>query len=65
MSKQIISNRNIPCTGLAKKLSPIIGLFLMLTISCEDFVDIDPPNNQLTGSIVFDDANDLGAVFLA
>ncbi|MGC1631279.1 MAG: RagB/SusD family nutrient uptake outer membrane protein [Gelidibacter sp.] len=61
MFKQIISNRNFQISGLVKKLFYLTGLFLLLTISCEDFVEIDPSNNQLTGSIVFDDAATVNA----
>jgi tetratricopeptide (TPR) repeat protein len=31
--------------------------------SCEDFVDIDPPNNQLIGTEVFEDATTVDAAF--
>lgn len=31
-------------------------LLCMVSISCENFVEIDAPNNQLTGSTVFNDA---------
>ena len=30
-------------------------LIVWALVSCEDFVDVDPPNNQLTGSLVFKD----------
>ncbi|MFI1770567.1 RagB/SusD family nutrient uptake outer membrane protein [Thalassobellus citreus] len=36
-------------------------LLLGLLTSCEDFVDIDPPNNQLTSVLVFEDAATVNA----
>ncbi|WP_422350823.1 RagB/SusD family nutrient uptake outer membrane protein [Flagellimonas sp.] len=50
--------------GLATWLCPILGLILILTTSCEDFVEIDPPNNQLTGSVVFEEATTVNAALV-
>lgn len=41
-------------------LSFLLPLLFALT-SCEDFVDIDPPNDQLTSTIVFQDAATVNA----
>lgn len=45
----------------------IAKLCLVLTtgnlVSCEDFVDIDPPTNQLTGSLVFEETASVEAAF--
>jgi hypothetical protein len=35
----------------------------LLVTSCEDFVEIDLPNNQLTGTVVFEDAATVNAAF--
>jgi starch-binding outer membrane protein, SusD/RagB family len=46
-----------------------IGVLIMLILmaflinSCEDFVEIDLPNNQLTGTVVFEDAATVNAAF--
>ena len=39
------------------KLCIVIALFvnIMSLSSCEDFVEVDPPNNQLTGEVIFED----------
>jgi starch-binding outer membrane protein, SusD/RagB family len=39
-------------------------LFGLLITSCEDFADIDPPNNQLTGEVVFEDARTIEATLI-
>lgn len=38
-------------------------LIALLCASCEDFVDIDPPNNQLIGAEVFEDVATVDASF--
>lgn len=37
------------------------GFLLFLANGCEKFVDINPPNNQLTGEVVFEDASTVNA----
>lgn len=64
MRKQITLNRNLLITGLTKRTSLIIGLFLILITSCENFVEIDPSNNQLTGYVVFEDATTVNAALI-
>lgn len=41
----------------------IVLLIILLCISCENFVEVEPPNNQLIGSVVFDDSNTVEAAF--
>lgn len=36
-------------------------ILLLMTMSCEDFVDVDPPNNQITGELVFEDSATVNA----
>lgn len=47
------------------RIGVLIKLFLIafLLTSCEDFVEIDLPNNQLTGTVVFEDAATVNAAF--
>ena len=47
------------------RIGVLIKLFLIafLLTSCEDFVEIDLPNNQLTGTVVFEDASTVNAAF--
>ena len=47
------------------RIGVLIKLFLvtLLVTSCEDFVEIDLPNNQLTGTVVFEDAATVNAAF--
>ncbi|WP_142784072.1 RagB/SusD family nutrient uptake outer membrane protein [Changchengzhania lutea] len=47
-------------TNPSRSLAFMLLLLVLLT-SCEDFVDIDPPNNQLTSAIVFEDAATVNA----
>ncbi|SFB80233.1 Starch-binding associating with outer membrane [Flagellimonas taeanensis] len=42
----------------------LMGLFAILVTSCDDFVEIDPPNDQLTGVVVFDDATTVNAALI-
>ena len=44
-----------------KGLMAIGSLSFLALQSCGDFVDIDPPNNQLTGTLVFQDAGTVDA----
>lgn len=44
----------------------VLGKLLLMTLtftSCEDYVDIDPPTNQLTGTVVFEDAATVDGAF--
>ena len=38
-------------------------ILIMIITSCEDFTEVDPPNNQLTGLVVFEDASTVDAAF--
>lgn len=42
----------------------LCGLCLSALYTCESFVDIDPPNNQLTGDIVFEDGSTVDAALV-
>ena len=44
----------------------VLGKLLLMALaftSCEDYVDIDPPTNQLTGTVVFEDPTTVDAAF--
>ncbi len=41
----------------------ILLLIALMFTSCEDFVDIEPPNNQLIGTEVFEDVTTVDAAF--
>lgn len=43
-------------------LGPVCILLILCT-SCEGFTDVEPPNNQLTGPVVFEDAATVEAAF--
>ncbi|MAU15925.1 MAG: RagB/SusD family nutrient uptake outer membrane protein [Muricauda sp.] len=36
---------------------------ILLTLSCEDYLEVDPPKNQLTGEVVFENAATVDAAF--
>lgn len=57
---KIISKTTAPKSLLWISLTIVISF---ITWSCEDFVEVDPPNNQLIGAEVFEDANTIDAAF--
>lgn len=48
---------------LPKRIFFLSLIVLMCMIACEDFVDIEPPTNQLTGQLVFEDPATVDAAF--
>lgn len=42
----------------------LLIIMLLISSSCEDFIEIDPPNDQLTGEIVFEDAATVNAALV-
>nr|WP_292964340.1 MULTISPECIES: RagB/SusD family nutrient uptake outer membrane protein [unclassified Allomuricauda] len=56
-----MNTRNI-LTWLPKHIVGLMGMIL-LTLSCEDYLEVDPPKNQLTGEVVFENAATVDAAF--
>ncbi|MGB2525724.1 RagB/SusD family nutrient uptake outer membrane protein [Flagellimonas sp. SN16] len=44
-------------------LRAFIGTVLLTLCSCEQYLEVDPPKNQLTGEVVFEDAATVDAAF--
>jgi len=53
----------IPLQFYRKRVLIKLFLIALLFISCEDFVEINLPNNQLAGKVVFEDAATVDAAF--
>ncbi|MEO2052009.1 MAG: RagB/SusD family nutrient uptake outer membrane protein [Allomuricauda sp.] len=55
-------NTRIIMNWLPKHIVGLTGLVL-LTLSCENYLEVDPPKNQLTGEVVFENAATVDAAF--
>ena len=53
-------------TSIVRGSLPVILALLVnvANLSCEDYVEINPPNNQLTGQVVFGDASTVNAAII-
>lgn len=48
---------------LRKQLPLQVFMFTLIFVSCEKFTEVDPPDHQLTGTVVFEDASTVDAAF--
>ncbi|MCK0131589.1 RagB/SusD family nutrient uptake outer membrane protein [Flavobacteriaceae bacterium F08102] len=65
--KNIINKKQLLFNKVDRRKPIFLGLYMMIVIafsSCEDFVNIDPPIDQLTSEVIFTDVTSVKATIL-